>query len=49
MDIHERVLEALEGAWQRHLAGDDSFPEIDDELQQAVEIVYASCRCGARA
>ena len=42
MDIHERVLEALEGAWQRHLAGDDSFPEIDDELQQAVEIVYAS-------
>ena len=42
MDIQERVLEALEGAWQRHLDGDDSFPEIDEELQQAVEIVYAS-------
>ena len=41
-DIQERVLEALEGAWQRHLDGDDSFPEIDEELQQAVEIVYAS-------
>ena len=42
MNVQGRVFEALEGAWQRHLDGDDSFPEIDEELKKAVEIVYAS-------